>query len=1351
MAKCVNKYFFCFNRSLTDAQASSKEDNDKLNTQIKELETELSECKEYNFQEMQKQRKEFENLMETNKKEIDILRELVEEQKQQLITAYTEHEEELKQKETQIASYSEQVEKLETELNNARSQMSTANENYVDQLNEKINSMQLLLDENKKLYDEQIDELANKQSTIDTLNQQIMDLYKTMEDNSTQINEKDEEIEHMQALVDKNKAELKKMNQNCLASERRAKEADHALKQKDADFEKIKSELENKNKEQLEKLKKFAANLKKKNQQYAELEQKYGQLEKSKESVAEQVVVKQVAAVEAVPLQQASIDNELATYKEKILSLEQKNASNENEIAKLLDDIKHKTSELENLKLRLSEKNQVLDEITADAKVKTTELIELREKLSELETLKGELTKTTEDLKAKNIKIEKCKAIIKEKNKEIKRLQEIEKSIANKESDDASVNELKLELDQLQNEKEKINTEFNNYRTYIEAKLQSNELIVESMETENSQLKERISRLEANICHAEERRSSLERHSELLGLQLQQKQSQIETVEDEYTHRLKALANQDEIIEQKLKDLENERDNLYDTTKELEDQVRDLQRKNESLEKQVHELESVKLIELEEYNKELVDRIAKFESDFDKKQREFDQALAAKHSELVDLENELSDHLQKVERERRSIQEDLEKSRDENTMLEDEINMIKQQNDTMTQDQLEAQELRMQVLVDQTEVDNLHTQNVELLERHATEINEHQAQLSEINNQRIAAETQVDTIKTEFSRQLDTLKSQICQDQTEIVNLRYRNEQMTTDHETELSNLHLRIADMNALQEQWQVDHSEMENLRLHKQQLENEISLLRQQVTQLDALQMNVGQNITQDQMEVHQMRIQINQDQTEIESLRHQLQQVNANHEAELAALRQQIAELDSLRMQVGQNQTDDQVFIQNENERLQSLLAEKEIEIQNYQRQNLQLQMSGAGGMSIASANDPFSSFSNSSDSPDLLSLTAKVNELESRLEASSSEWHELQSKYAELQRQSIEKDAEISRLHERSQNITSTSVDNVPVIETIISSHQTHSLNLSPFDFVSEHHAPQEDPGQQIEDLQRNVSDLEKYVTDLEHKLKAATEENGRLHAERVNIEKNWSATRKQHEDQIVALNSEMDSLRNQLSVIEAERQIVQSNQQQLQQPSQQLPSTAMLFASPTLSANPFDEIDQQNLVPVVEETIVPKKAYICHPSGNQDEMSRQNLSPLSASAVNDDWGESSWGNDAMLEEQHQQQVITLDQQAPSVLNRATVSLQLEIDELKNEREKVTSELTALQTKYQKLMKKLREYKAKIDAFEHSNVKKPSMESNDLDLAIQEELNSQIKSLEQRLKELKAEHDKEIQEK
>lgn len=80
----------------------------------------------------------------------------------------------------------------------------------------------------------------------------------------------------------------------------------------------------------------------------------------------------------------------------------------------------------------------------------------------------------------------------------------------------------------------------------------------------------------------------------------------------------------------------------------------------------------------------------------------------------------------------------------------------------------------------------------------------------------------------------------------------------------------------------------------------------------------------------------------------------------------------------------------------------------------------------------------------------------------------------------------------------------------------------------------------------------------------------------------------------------------------------------------------------------------------------------------------------------------------------------------------------------------ERDQLKEELTSIHAKYTKMLKKLKEYKTKNDQFEHSK-KASAFEQNDLDLAIQEELNNRIKTLEQSVKETKSELEKETQEK
>lgn len=88
----------------------------------------------------------------------------------------------------------------------------------------------------------------------------------------------------------------------------------------------------------------------------------------------------------------------------------------------------------------------------------------------------------------------------------------------------------------------------------------------------------------------------------------------------------------------------------------------------------------------------------------------------------------------------------------------------------------------------------------------------------------------------------------------------------------------------------------------------------------------------------------------------------------------------------------------------------------------------------------------------------------------------------------------------------------------------------------------------------------------------------------------------------------------------------------------------------------------------------------------------------------------------------------------------------------IQELTAEKRILEEQKQELQSKSGKLMKKLKEYKTKIDGLNSQTFRKSSsIESNELDLAIQEELKSQVKQLEEKLEEVKKCSEKEGAEK
>lgn len=86
----------------------------------------------------------------------------------------------------------------------------------------------------------------------------------------------------------------------------------------------------------------------------------------------------------------------------------------------------------------------------------------------------------------------------------------------------------------------------------------------------------------------------------------------------------------------------------------------------------------------------------------------------------------------------------------------------------------------------------------------------------------------------------------------------------------------------------------------------------------------------------------------------------------------------------------------------------------------------------------------------------------------------------------------------------------------------------------------------------------------------------------------------------------------------------------------------------------------------------------------------------------------------------------------------------------VEKLEQEKAALNDELHKIQENFKKMMKKLKEYQLKIKELEAAR-RGSSVESNDMDLVIQEELNSQVQKLEARLKEINSEKEKEQQEK
>ena len=343
---------------------------------------------------------------------------------------------------------------------------------------------------------------------------------------------------------------------------------------------------------------------------------------------------------------------------------------------------------------------------------------------------------------------------------------------------------------------------------------------LETFEMTNIELREKVARLEEAVASIDVEKNALIREKLTLDRELEEKVNELACIDDKYTQYVNNLIQQDEIISKKLRETEADNSNMNETIKELNDERNLLLHKMSAMEQQLTNdalKYSQQIANKESSNNQLQNQIEQLKQDLKKLHTNHEQALAAKHAEIDEMEGQFSQQLQKIQSEKKTAQEGLEKANDQIVDFQDEVVRLK---------------------------DNVHS----------------------------------------------------------------------------------------------------LENVRAD---LEREMSWLKLQ-----------NDNYTQDQLENEQLRMQLMQSETELENLRAQNENVTSNHDAEVLILRQQISDLEAMRSQVSQNQTDDQVMLQNENVKLKELLIEKENELQ---QKTIQLQMTTVFDAPVQAVHDPFSNLS------------------------------------------------------------------------------------------------------------------------------------------------------------------------------------------------------------------------------------------------------------------------------------------------------------------------------------------------------------------------------------------------------
>lgn len=1440
------------------AEKSSSDDEPELlkvelnsrNDEIRELKKELEALAARKTAEVE----EVQSRLKGAGNEIDILKELVQEQKQQLIDTYQEHEHDIAGKLKEIQNYENEAKQMRAEIERLSKLVEENSEKFDEEMAQQLAQLQSLVQEQK-------DEISHKQETIDTLNGQIIELYKTMEENATRIIEKEDEVQYLQELLDAKKDEIETLNQQ-LAEVRR--QLEHAQATPVVDETRIKQlesqnqELEAKNKEQLEKLKKFAANFKKKNIQCQELEDKLAKTQQELEEV-----------------KQASPSEDL---KEENEELSQKMHHLNNELHKLLQQkytLETTGQQAQHDLLTLQEKYQLLEDRVQQGENKLIEVAnQLAEKVKEFEAVQ-------EDLSSKNVKIEKCKAIIKEKNKEIQRLQEHERKTAYLE-DEIKMSQSKLEdfhnqtllLGRLKADKEDMNAAL---KTESE-KVRKLEVDLELLEEDNRKLRDQIDKLERGISLVEERRNSLERQKKLLGEALEEKTQEMCQHEDELMQRLANLSQHDEAIERKLKEKEDELLELGGRLRDVEHQKDQLQSRLNELEREAagHEEASKRSAELENENFGLGQEVTALQAEVKRVLAESEAKIGEKDSEIDQLEVELTNQLTKIENERKQLQESLERTKDENadlrdelvrlqenvnsfeqtrTDLEKEVTWLRMQNESLNQDSNELQELRMQIVQDQTELENMRGQCETLAQNHQCEIQALKQQIADMEAIRTQLSQNQTDDQVQVQNEMRKLKSLLEQKEAELAGLKEQIQQLQAGKEQsevdmeelkkQLSALEASIQQDEALEKQLSQKGSELEakskelfpkmqsesipgtsqlfagqpestaislfdsagdgwgweepvfTQEIHQQasavpeaSLSDEVEQLRSQneaaLKEIQELQAKLAAIVDRDD-EFHQLKDEIDILRAQNSSLSYEVDEKTSKLKHIATTLQAEQLRVSQLEEQLEKRESTavpsvSSFFTDSTAPVFEELVVPKSTYQCNPSIEEPMFATAVVGSQHAAPSQE-------SVDDEELAKLKVASAEQCKQIEDQVRQLLQLQELNGSLQQRLEEQNEVVGQLREEVEKLQQTNrqeeqqtgllkqevekllEENSRMLQTnqeqkLQDEHQVSQL-------LEENNRLQQQKQSEIHQLQQEVERLrqanqqheDNQLTSLRQEIEQLSSANQQFLAEQMYLKEALNSlqqhneTLQQNHDQTIQqlraeaeqasqqlhnelknlkddhnrlqqLNESLQQDRDAFLQLQDELDIVRAQnasfQQELQEKSDSIKRLKHTLTEVETRASQLEEqqtattaaaffagVDKQPQAEVFEEIIQPKKAF-----------------QLDVGEEEDCWG----GEEAMLEEQHQKKTSERDDY---------------IKQLELEKERLQQEITELKVKSGKLLKKVKEYKAKSETLEQR--RSASIETSELDLAIQEELNVQVRGLEGKLKELEKEREKEMVEK
>lgn len=574
----------------------------------------------------------------------------------------------------------------------------------------------------KKLHEA----VAEKQIVIKELQVQQQKHAEEMSNVMMEVKQRDEEIHEVKLQLRKESIENEKLR-NALS------EKENSTDNFTREFEEIKEKLntissenqllveqhaamETKNKELMEKLKKFAASVKKKSSMYTELEGQLHITQKQLEDKSEQLeqLLIQVDTLPALQEKLKHAEEELNRLQSQKVSLEQQKSQ----------EIYHFQSELKTFQDKLA---IATNEIAKQNDTRNCLQEELHYAREEISNLKSQI----DSLNNKMVDHE-----IEQKNN-----MNFVTKVSSLEMD---INQKQIQITELLNKLENQELQYNQLQFGHDAKVQERDLYIESLESEINKYKNRICRLEESISIMEDRRHSLERKADQLDSQLQEKQkaySEYTNQEDQLVGRLAVLMDHDRVVEKQLLEIESENkelqykiSHLNEENHRLRKSLSDIQEHCNTLVEKASKSDSAET-ELNKYQSQLRD----VEAQLKRLTQEHQTLLVQRKQDIEDLESEFNTQIENAFKEKKILSEKYEKISEHVTGLQNKLQEYRSNNENLNINVEELTRINQQLIekatfVEQTETPDYTEQYIREINKLNSIINSRNHEISELNN-----------------------------------------------------------------------------------------------------------------------------------------------------------------------------------------------------------------------------------------------------------------------------------------------------------------------------------------------------------------------------------------------------------------------------------------------------------------------------------------------------------------------------------------------------------------------------------------------------------------------------------------